>query len=139
MSTKEEQKQHLIDIMERDEELGLYELGQLVHPNVQLEESKEEIIEEAADLWAIDTNNVHPADSYIAKTSFIQGAKWQAQRMFTEEDMRKAFKIGHQCARQGSYNDITEQEDYDKWKELGCPINFEQLKKREVYHQRRTL
>jgi len=30
MSTKEEQKQHLIDLMKGDEELGLYEHGQEV-------------------------------------------------------------------------------------------------------------
>ena len=38
----EETKQHLVDIMKGDEELGLYELGQRVQPFVQLEESKEE-------------------------------------------------------------------------------------------------
>ena len=56
----------------------------------------------------------------------------QAKAMHKEEkneDMRKAFSIGHQCARQGSYNAITEQEDFDKWKELGYPIIFEQYKK----------
>ena len=60
--------------------------------------------------------------------AFIESANWMQKQMYSEEDMRKAFKIGHQCARQGSYNDITEQEDFDKWKELGYPINFEQYK-----------
>ena len=45
---------------------------------------KQETLEEAADLWATDTKNVHPADSYIAKQSFIQGAKWQAERTYSE-------------------------------------------------------
>ena len=41
-------------------------------------------------LWSIDTNNVHPADSYIAKTSFIQGAKWQQEQdknKYSDEDV----------------------------------------------------
>jgi hypothetical protein len=50
-------------------------------------------------------------------------AKWQAEIMYSEEDMREAFKQGHKSARaMGSYNDITEQEDYNKW--------FEQFKKK---------
>ena len=84
MSTKEEQKQHLIDIMKADEELGLYELGQEVGHSVQVER-----LEESADLWSIDTNNVHPADSYIAKTSFIEGAKWMQKQMYSEEEVLK--------------------------------------------------
>jgi hypothetical protein len=47
MSTKEEQKQHLIDIMKADEELGLYEHGQEVGHSVQVERmySEEQVIE----------------------------------------------------------------------------------------------
>ena len=52
-----------------------------------------EKIEEAADLWSIDTNNVHPADSYIAKKGFLEGAKWQAERIpsIIEEYLETAF------------------------------------------------
>jgi hypothetical protein len=49
--------------------------------------TEQETLEEAADLWSIDTNNVHPADSYIAKAGFIEGAKWQQQNSYSEEDM----------------------------------------------------
>jgi hypothetical protein len=52
-------------------------------------EIKQETIEEAADLWSIDTNNVHPADSYIAKKGFLAGAKLQQERSYSEEDMTK--------------------------------------------------
>jgi hypothetical protein len=52
---------------------------------------EKETIEEAADLWATDTKNVHPADSFIAKQSFIKGAKWQAERMYSEEEVRNLF------------------------------------------------
>jgi hypothetical protein len=50
----------------------------------------QETIEEAADLWATDTKNVHPADSFIAKKSFIQGAKSQQEQdknKYSDEDM----------------------------------------------------
>jgi hypothetical protein len=56
------------------------------------------------------------------RKNFIRGAEWQAERMYSEEDMREAFKQGHSSARKGSYNQITEQEDFDKW--------FEQNKKK---------
>lgn len=48
--------------------------------------------------------------------------KWYATQMYSEEDMREAFRQGHSSARKGSYNQITEQEDFDKW--------FEQFKKK---------
>ena len=55
---------------------------------------------------------------------FEKGVKWkeeQNKNRYSEEEVREAFKIGHRCARQGSYNDITEQEDFTEW--------FEQFKK----------
>jgi hypothetical protein len=67
-------------------------------------------IEEAAQKIAMHCND-----------DFIEGAKWQAERMYSEEELREAFKQGHSSARKGSYNQITEQEDFDKW--------FEQFKK----------
>jgi hypothetical protein len=91
-----------------------------------LSEPKEETLEEAAERYTEST----PDNDPIRIKSFIRGAKWQADRMYSEEDMRKAFSIGHKCARQGSYNDITEQQDFNKWKEEGYPINFEQYKKK---------
>ena len=59
---KEEQKQHLIDIMKDDEELELYE--------------------EAAE------NKYGLSDQYWKdRIGFVHGAKWQAERMYSEEDM----------------------------------------------------
>jgi hypothetical protein len=55
--------------------------------------------------------------------SFKLGAKWQAKRMYSEEDIRESFRQGHKSSQaMGSYNSITEQEDFDKW--------FEQFKKK---------
>jgi hypothetical protein len=85
--------------------------------------------------WLIEVlNNVRP-DEFCSiekvKELCLQAKEMEEQEiMYTEEDMRKAFSIGHKCARQGSYNAITEQEDFDKWKREGYPINFEQFKKK---------
>lgn len=51
------------------------------------EELKQETLEEAADLWSTDTNNVHAADSYVAKYGFIKGSKWQSERSYSEEEV----------------------------------------------------
>jgi len=43
--------------------------------------------------------------------------------MYSEEDIRESFRQGHKSSQaMGSYNSITEQEDFDKW--------FEQFKKK---------
>ena len=32
--------------------------------------------------------------SHHSEEDFIRGAQWQAERMYSEEDMKKAFKVG---------------------------------------------
>jgi hypothetical protein len=49
--------------------------------------------------------------------AFIEGAKWQAERMYSEEDMREAFIAGTQFEEDYDYNLYME-----KW--------FEQFKKK---------
>jgi hypothetical protein len=52
---------------------------------------REETIEEAAE-------RLYPAEwDWKEKESFIEGAKWQQERMYSEEDMREAFKQSRQC------------------------------------------
>jgi hypothetical protein len=34
---------------------------------------------------------------YGFSSSFIKGAEWQQERMYSEEDMREAFKQSRQC------------------------------------------
>ena len=85
---KEEQKQHLIDIMKDDEELELYE--------------------EAAE------NKYGLSDQYWKdRIGFVHGAKWQAEKMYSEEDMEEAFENG----LKRSFDS-----DFDRW--------FEQFKKK---------
>lgn len=89
MKNKEEQRQHLIDIMRGDEELGLYE------------EPKQETLEEAAKEWVnnrftkqICGDESYP-DIYASKEGIVEShilfAKWQAERMYSEEEVRTAI------------------------------------------------
>lgn len=54
------------------------------------EEPKQETLEEAA----IENNKYNWKDTISA---FIEGAKWQAERMYSEEDLREAFKQSRQA------------------------------------------
>ena len=59
----------------------------------------------------------HPYYIIEKKLMFIEGAKWQAERMYSEEDMREAFIAGTQFEEDYDYNLYME-----KW--------FEQFKKK---------
>ena len=91
-----------------------------------------ETLEEAAERYCL-INNI-PIDQMIVKndrscefktpiTMFIEGAKWQQERMYSEEDMREAFKSGGKM----SWTDISQETqepyyyDFNEW--------FEQFKK----------
>ena len=37
------------------------------------------------------------SSNYKARRGFIEGANWQAERMYSEEDLREAFKQSRQC------------------------------------------
>lgn len=76
MKPKEEQKQNLIDMMQDDEKLGLYD----------------EIEEAAERLYLFYENNEllygHSEDLQLAyKAGVFDGAKWQAERSYSEEEV----------------------------------------------------
>ncbi|MEI6882223.1 MAG: hypothetical protein WCK82_12950 [Bacteroidota bacterium] len=61
---------------------------------------KQETLEEAANKYVedfelsfYDTVEEIPVKE-IAKKDFIEGAKWQAERMYSEEDLLSAFEAG---------------------------------------------
>jgi len=61
-----------------------------------------------------------PYGNVVSKSSFIAGAKWQAERMYSEEDMREAFRQGENNV---SYNSkygytfkLTEKEWFEQFK-----------------------
>ncbi len=74
---KEQQKQHLIDIMKADEELGLYD----------------ETLEEAAEIYAEPYRCPATNDNEYCKhdiiSAFNNGAKWQKERSYSEEEVLK--------------------------------------------------
>lgn len=50
---------------------------------------KQETLEEAAQRYNLSTTN-----AFFDYHSFIDGAKWQQERSYSEEDMKKAFING---------------------------------------------
>lgn len=81
---KEEQKKHLIDMMEQDEKLGLYE-----------QETLEEAIEnppafsEELEKSSWNFNQLKKLDGEFLRSAFIEGAKWQEQRMCDSKLIQK--------------------------------------------------
>jgi hypothetical protein len=80
---REEKKQHLIDMMRNDEELGLYE------------ESKQDEIMERFIVNAKQQETLEEAAERLAKhfnIDFIAGAKWQTERSYSEEEVLDILK-----------------------------------------------
>jgi hypothetical protein len=87
---------------------------------------KQETIEEAAENygWRIKINTfsdpVKANDlANSAKQDFIEGAKWQAERMYSEEDMAEAFIA---CWKANVPDGIECKVSFNEW--------FEQFKKK---------
>jgi len=86
------QKQKLIDMMEQDEQLGLYEetkcyCGHTTTCDCGPEEAGNKL------LWKKYPYHP-PKDAGYWKDMFSEGAKWQQERSYSEEDMREAFIAG---------------------------------------------
>jgi hypothetical protein len=81
-----------------------------------------ETLEEAAmnnypaELWGND-------ESLIRRWAFMKGAKWQQERMYSEEDMKLAFDAGHKKGFSGYPNT-------ENWKELPFNEWFKQFKEK---------
>ena len=55
-----------------------------------LEEPKQETLEEAAENYAHNYFNMHETNNYKAlRQGFDEGAKWQQERMYSEEEVLK--------------------------------------------------
>ena len=83
---------------------------------------KEETLEEAADNWSLHERKSKWGG--IVKNSFKAGAKWQAEKMYSEEDMRKAFIAG-------GNSQIEEDDDYGTEYDAYMEEWFEQFKKKK--------
>jgi hypothetical protein len=92
------------------------------------EEPKQETLEEAADNW------VGKPIIGTKRDSFIAGAKWQTERMYSEEDLRKAYFSGISSTAEGwngEYADGNDPNIEEKFSE-GFTQWFEQFKKEEL-------
>jgi hypothetical protein len=58
---------------------------------------KQETLEEAS--WKY--NPLKKLDGEFIRAAFINGAKWQAERMYSEEDLRKAYFFGISSTGEG--------------------------------------
>ena len=78
---KEIQKQHLIDMMKADEEIGLYE------------ELKQEILEKAAEKFYPPKTTDLICSPKLVRDSFMAGAKWQQEpEQFFNDDRAKTLE-----------------------------------------------
>lgn len=98
---KEKQKQHLIDMMQKDEELGLYD------------ESNETLSEVALE-FAKDHHEMYETSNLGSMHfGFCWGAKWQQERMYSEEEVidiaKQAFVLGANFGLIGTFNEWFEQ------------------------------
>lgn len=75
--------------------------GGLEEPKQEtLEEALEEVARKHANLkegFDIEEELYYNPSGMNAYKSFIEGAKWQQERMYSEEDMREAFKQSRQA------------------------------------------
>jgi hypothetical protein len=86
-----------------------------VEINNIMETEKETLEKAAANYgWRIKKNTFSDAVkanelAESAQQDFIAGAKWQAERMYSEEDLRRAYTVGkHGGVNQTYY-------DFDEW------------------------
>jgi hypothetical protein len=105
---KSEQKQHLIDMMKGDEDLGLYE-----------EPKQKTTLEEAAEHNYPGGDDWTEEQAVIRRLAFKNGAKYQAERMYSEEDMAESFMA---CWKANVSDGIECKLSFKEW--------FEQFKKK---------
>ena len=107
---KKEQKQHLIDMMRGDEELGLYE-------EPKKETTLEEVAESEAFEFKVDYKPFETELDYREyaefgfKKGFTAGAKYQSKRMYSKEEVlaygKKCFYKGFEKAEKDDANCYT--------------------------------
>jgi hypothetical protein len=93
---KQKQKEFLIQMMQEDAELGLYELSEkdaeVFFNEIQNPSNPNKALVEAAERYSEEYFNRDETSMRISKISYIDGAKWQAERMYSEEEVRKLLE-----------------------------------------------
>lgn len=85
---------------------------------------KQETLEEAAENYSLElleAKTIQPHEKTWIKSMFIHIAKWQAERMYSEEDLKEAYKSCYTPLSFGKIGDLDE--DFKEW--------FEQFKKED--------
>jgi hypothetical protein len=73
--------------------------------------SNKETVEGAANNWVKSTS-----EFLSVKNGFKAGAKWQAERMYSEEELKSAFKIGFNIGYGSPVSELDlKQQHCDKW------------------------
>jgi hypothetical protein len=73
---------------------------------------KNETLEEAAEKYSLElleAKTIQPHEKTWIKSMFIYIAKWQAERMYSEEDLKKAIDLAR------VFSKITENDGYDEF------------------------
>ena len=93
---------------------------------------KEETLEEAASRLLYNKYPYHPPqDSGYWKDMFIEGTKWQQERMYSEEDLKEAYFSAIKSTGEGRNGEYANRNNPDIKKEFteGFEEWFEQFKK----------
>ncbi len=93
--------------MEKKQENELCHYSGLPSPLIYVDEPKQETLEQAAKTY----RKTIPNSTFGDELGFIDGAKWQQERMYSEEDMRVAFETGRnfQLTGENNFNELIEQ------------------------------
>jgi hypothetical protein len=76
-----------------------------------------EALEEASEYYAHNYFEMHETNSYKElKRGFTAGAKWQAKRMYSEEEVEHIFNIGQMTKNYGDYKPYTFKEAMEQFK-----------------------
>lgn len=84
------------------------------------EEPKQETLEEAAERFYPPKTTDLICSPKLVRDAYIAGAKWQAKRMYREEDMKEAFEDGKEdvdyCQVLGFVSKLTTEEWFEQFK-----------------------
>jgi hypothetical protein len=77
---------------------------------------KQETLEEAAEKLYPNRESFLYRFQNIERKAFTEGAKWQAERMYNEEEVEKIFNIGQMIKNYGDYKSYTFKEALEQFK-----------------------
>lgn len=112
---------------EEDAKIFVETMENIPEPNDKLKKAfrdfnKQETLEEAAENYAIDKQNENASKYYIALESFQEGAKWQQERSYSEEEVLKLLISKEENTKDSTKYNGVEHITPEEW--------FEQCKKK---------